>query len=67
MLFYSSWHIKGQPENIAIVLEHDDNLYLPRSHWIADTILSIFHIFKAICEAGIIIYIIQSRKMAQMI
>lgn len=47
-----------QPENIATVLEHDDNHYLLTSHWMADTILSTFHIFKAICEAGIIIYII---------
>lgn len=54
-------------QNAATALGHDDNHYLLKACWRADAILSTFHVFQAICEVGIIIYMTQTRKRSQMV
>lgn len=66
-ILFTAAHGGISVQNAATALGHDDNHYLLKACWRADAILSTFHVFKAICEVGIIIYITQTRKRSQMV
>lgn len=65
MLFYEKRHTPDLLAECSHVLGHDDNYYVLEAYRGGGTILSTFQIFQTICEAGIIIHVMRSRKRAQ--